>query len=229
MNYIVVVLGIIIILLVFILIRFLSDAATELTASANLNDEISGLKISNNPTSTRYAYGIWVYVNSWDMGANKTLFERTDNIKVYLDPSSPVLKCDMKLNDGTTKTIEITDNFPVQKWVHIIVSVDNQYVDCYIDGKLVRSGRVYIENDSGIVIPNTPPDVNTLMHLGKGSKYDAYVSRFKHWSSAINPETAWSTYLKGNGQTKMKNWMSSYGLDVLIKKDNLEQTKFSLF
>ena len=35
----------------------------------------------------------------------------------------------------------ITDNFPLQKWVCIGLSVDSQFVDGYIDGKLIRSQR----------------------------------------------------------------------------------------
>lgn len=67
------------------------------------------------------------------------------------------------------------------------------------------------------------------MKLGGTTRYDAYVTKFKHWPSSVNPETAWTTYMEGNGQSTFKNWMSSYGLDVLLKKDNVEQTKFSLF
>jgi hypothetical protein len=67
------------------------------------------------------------------------------------------------------------------------------------------------------------------MKLGGTTRYDAYITKFKHWSSSVNPETAWTTYMEGNGQSTFKNWMSSYGLDVLLKKDNVEQTKFSLF
>ncbi len=208
-------------------------SSVELTASANLNDDITPIPIMTNPTSTRYAYGLWIYVNSWDMGSPKTLFDRADNLKMYLDASSPTLKCDIAMSNDTSKTIEITDNFPLQKWVYLIVSVDNQYVDSYIDGKLVKSVRAYIEdNENGIKIPKQPPQGGkdgVKMKVGGSSRFDAYVSRFKHWSSSINPETAWSTYMQGNGQSSFKNWMSTYGLDILVKKDNLEQTKFTLF
>jgi len=230
MNYVVIILGVIVILLIYTLARILMATSVDLTASANLNDDITGFEIKNSPTSTRYAYGLWIYVNSWDTNQDKQIFTRGDNIKLSLAKSAPTLNCDITMSDGSDKTIEITDNFPLQKWTHIIVSVDNQYVDCYIDGKLVRSGRVYKEDaTSGISVPKTPPAVANKMYLAKDSKYDAYVARFKHWSSPINPETAWSTYMQGNGQSTFKNWLSAYGLDILIKKDNVEQTKMTLF
>jgi hypothetical protein len=230
MNYVVIILGVIVILLIYTLIRMLMATSVDLTASANLNDSITGFDIKNSPTSTRYAYGLWIYVNSWNASTPKSIFKRENNIELSLDASSPILNCDITMSDDSTKTIEITDNFPLQKWTHIIVSVDNQYVDCYIDGKLVRSGRVYKEDaTAGISVPKPPPPVANKMYLAKSTKYDAYVARFKHWSSPINPETAWSTYMQGNGQSTFKNWLSAYGLDILIKKDNVEQTKMTLF
>ena len=86
----------------------------ELTASANLNDDITPINIKNSPSSSRYAYGLWIYANSWDMGATKTIFQRNENIKLYLDSSAPILNCDITMSDGNVKTVEITDNFPLQ-------------------------------------------------------------------------------------------------------------------
>lgn len=233
MSVVVIILGVIVIILIYFLIRMVSDSATQLTATANLNDDITPIPIMNSPRGTKYAYGLWMYVNSWDMGSPKTVFTRADNIELYLDPESPVLNCNIIMSNDDVKTVEITDNFPLQKWVHVLVNVDNQYIDCYIDGKLVKSVRAYIEDSTnGIKVPKQPPQGGKdgiKMKLGGSSRYDAYITKFKHWPSAVNPETAWATYMEGNGQSSFKNWMSSYGLDVLLKKDNVEQTKFSLF
>lgn len=233
MSTVIIILAVIVIILIYTLYRFLKADEVELTASANLNDDITSIPIMTNPTSTKYAYGMWIYVNSWQMGAPKTLYSRDNNIKLYLDANSPTLKCDIYMSNDTYKTFEVTDNFAIQKWVHILISADNQYVDCYLDGKLVKSGRAYSEESgTGIQTPKQPPTggkSGTPIKLGGVTRFDAYVSRFKHWSSAINPETAWATYMKGNGQGTFKNWLSAYGLDILVKKDNVEQTKFSLF
>ncbi len=230
MNYVVIILGVIAIILLYLLIRVLSATAVELTASANLNDDITPIDIKNSPTSSRYAYGLWIYANSWDMGSTKTIFQRNENIKLYLDSSAPILNCDITMSDGNVKTVEITDNFPLQKWIWIIVSVDNQYVDCYLDGKLVKSGRAYIEDsDNGMVVPKIPPNDTVQMKLGGTTRWDAYASKFKHWNGPVNPETAHSTYLEGNGQSSFNNFFARYGLDLLIKKDDVEQTKLTIF
>jgi len=228
MNTTAIVLAILVIILIYVLYRFFSLSSTELIGTASLTGINPDIKIANSPTSTRYSYGIWIYVNSWDTSIAKAVYGRDDNIRVYFDKVAPILKCDIHMNSGEEKTIEITDAFPLQKWTHIIVSVDNQYVDTYIDGKLVSSSRVYAETeDSAIDTPKVPND--NPMRLGAGTQYDAYVSKFKHWNVPVNPEIAWSSYMEGNGDSSIKNIVSSYGVDLSILKDNVEQTKFRVF
>ncbi len=237
MNAVALILAIVVIILFYILYRFFMLKSTELTKTASLFDSNPSVPITNNPTSTRYTYGIWIYVNSWDAVIEKTIFDRANNIKLYFSDAAPVLKCDITMNAGTTSTLEITDNFPIQKWVHIVTSVDNQYLDAYLDGKLVKSGRLYTAAVAAVAgvadvaesTPKGPGDVDVKMAIGGGTKFDAYIAKFHHWSSPLDPQTVWSTYKEGNGQSSMGNYISSYGIDLSILKDNVEQSKYSIF
>lgn len=245
MNAVAIILAIIVILLFYILYRFFMIKSTELSSTASLMDQNPSIPIENKPTSTRYSYGIWIYVNSWNSSIQKTIFERTNNIKLYFADTAPVLKCDISMDDGQTlaagasapiTTLEITDNFPIQKWVHIVTSVDNQYLDAYLDGKLIKSGRLYSEavtadtttstTASPESTPKTPAD--EPMVIGGGTTYDAYIAKFNHWSLPLDPQTVWSVYKEGNGQGGMNNYISSYGIDLSILKDNIEQSKYSI-
>lgn len=238
MNAIAIILAIIVILLFYILYRFFMLKSTELTQTASLLDQNPSIPIENKPTSTRYSYGIWIYVNSWNSSIPKTIFERTNNIKLYFADTAPILKCDitMDADNAPTTTLEITDNFPIQKWVHIVTSVDNQYLDAYLDGKLIKSGRLYTEavaadtttntRASPESTPKTPED--QVMTIGGGTNYDAYIAKFNHWSLPLDPQTVWSIYNEGNGQSGMNNYISSYGIDLSILKDNVEQSKYSI-
>tara|TARA_B110000285_G_scaffold41791_1_gene46019 strand:- start:1479 stop:2216 length:738 start_codon:yes stop_codon:yes gene_type:complete len=244
MNGIAIILAIVVILLFYILYRFFMLKSTELSSTASLLDSNPSIPIVNKPTSTRYSYGIWIYVNSWDSSIEKTIFERKNNIKLYFSATAPVLKCDITMNNGSTTasstTLEITDNFPLQKWVHIVTSVDNQYLDAYLDGKLVKSGRLYTESVKAVAAtstvtavtavaestPKTPGDEPIV--IGSGTTYDAYIAKFNHWALPLDPQTVWSTYSEGNGQSGMNNYISSYGIDLSILKDNVEQSKYSL-
>lgn len=230
MNTIAIGLVILVIILLYVLYRFFGLQTTELITTASLNGSNPAIPIKNSPSGTRYAYGIWVYVNSWDTSVSKTIYARDNNIKLYFDTVSPTLKCDIAMNkaDSNPITVEITDSFPLQKWTQIIISVDNQYLDAYIDGKLVKSARAYKEDEKGNDMPKVP-SASAAMSLGGGTMFDAYVSRFKHWTMPINPQIAWSSYMEGNGDSSLKSYVSSYGVDMSILKDNVEQSKFRLF
>jgi hypothetical protein len=223
MNIVAIILAIVVVVLFYILYKYFLVKSTELSKTASLSATNPAIPITNNPSSLRYAYGIWIYVNSWNTGVSKTIFSRTNNIKLYLDSTAPVLKCDIAMNGGSRKTLEITDNFPLQKWAHVVVSVDNQYVDAYLDGKLIKSGRM-VDGQNG---PATPTGKDII--IGGGTTFDAYISKFQHWAEPVDPQTVWSEYMSGNGQGGITSAISSYGINLSIIKDNIEQSKYSIF
>ena len=224
MNNLVLFLGILLIILIYILYMYFTMSSTTLFSTASLFESQTPVEISSKPTSTRYAYGIWIYVNGWDTTKNKVIFDRNENVKLYFDNSSPVLKCDIAMSATAAETVNITDSFPLQKWTHIIVNADNQYFDFYLDGKLVKSVRAHAAES----IPKVPSK-DTKMNLGNtNGGFDAHITRFYHWDQPIDPHTAWKTYMAGNGQSTLTNATSSYGLNLHVLKDNLEYTKFQL-
>ena len=113
-------------------------------------------------------------------------------------------------------------NFPIQKWVYVVLSIDSTIMDMYIDGKLIRSDKFTLKPDVpdklySIVFPT--PTTNTLI----------YLARFERNPVAMDPATAWSKYMAGNGGNYFSSLFSSYGAAFTITKDNLEVNKLSLF
>lgn len=229
MNPLAIILGIVIIILIYVLYKFFrNDTGRVLSKTTNLNtsDEsvvvIKSDSISSG-TSSIYAYGLWLYVNTWSTG-EKTIIRRENantnsinDIRLYLDSTTPTLKCNFNTSSSSSpETVIITNNFPIQKWVYIIVSVDNRIVDTYLDGKLITSQQLI----------GTPTVTEGGIYMGN---FDAYLANFQNWKSAIDPQTAWKNYMSGNGGTAINNMFKSYGLDFSLKKDNVEQYKFSVF
>ena len=231
MSPVAIILGIVIILLIYVLYKFFrNDTGAILTKTSNLNTTnettvaIKRGSISSGQ-SPIYSYGLWLYVNTWSTNA-KTIFRRQnkdssgkDDIRLYLDATTPTLKCDFYTNYSTNtplETVNITTNFPIQKWVHIIVSVDNKIVDTYLDGKLITSQQ----------LNGTPYVSEGDIYLGK---FDAYMANFQNWNSAMDPQTAWKTYMSGNGGNAISKMFKSYGIDFSLKKDNVEQYKLNVF
>jgi hypothetical protein len=212
MNYSMVIIGVLIVVIIYLVYIYLFDTSNELKDFVKIDHPVN--VDVNSPTSTRYAYGTWVYVGNWTNSAAKTIYSHgSDDAmtggKLYLATLTPTLK--YKSQSGSDVTI--TDNFPVQKWVHILVSIDNTIADFYLDGKLVRSSEIGQDSPTGTSV--------TI-----GSIPNATVAKFTRWTTPINPQAAYDIYMKGNGQTGM---LPAYGIDISVFKDNIEQSKFKLF
>jgi len=218
-------------------------------SSADFTTALPSITGSSLPAATNlsYAYGIWLYVQNWDPSVQKTIFYRQNNIKLYLDQASPTLKCDIAMADPvkSVKTITVTNSFPLQKWVCIIISVDNQFVDCYLDGKLVLSQQAVLPTKSAdgkstiFYSPTQPLDATTQpLYLGNsgnpiggtftagtstsvGSGWSANALLFTRWTTPVDPQTAWDWYMKGNGKSKIGSLFGAYGINYSVLKDNI--------
>jgi hypothetical protein len=238
MNYAVIGIIILLVVIIYMLYSYFYAQRTILIASANLNTVNPAITNLSQPQNARYAYGVWVYVNNLGTNGN-VIFSRANNLVLYLDKSSPTLYCDITPANpsdtsyaGSSKYTVVTNNFPVQKWCFIIVNVDGQFVDYYINGKLIKS-------EKKLYTLAAPPDINTPIHIGNAGSpqpkqygtatangaFDATIANFTQWSTPIDPQTAWSAYLAGNGQ----NSYTQYNADLSILKNQSAQTTIKLF
>jgi hypothetical protein len=222
MNAGAIILGIIIIIFCYILYLFITKQDSYILT--NVTDITSAFTPSNSsqyvPTANTFAYGIWIYLGTWDNTSNKNIItmksdSKGNNLIVYLDQNDPILYVSFGSNTNNNP-ITIMNNFPIQKWVHIIVSVDNQYLDIYVDGKLIKS----IQVNSVIMKQDT-----TGLNISSGNINNAFITYFNVWTNtAVDPGTAWKYYLKGNG---MSNY--AYGADLQILQNNTVQSTYRLF
>ncbi|MGA1049645.1 MAG: hypothetical protein ACO3UU_16700, partial [Minisyncoccia bacterium] len=85
MDTIAIVLIVVILVLIYVLYAYFTDSATELIQTANLSTAIPPITNIASPTNTRYGHSVWLYVNTWDNNANKTILSRDKHFKLYLD------------------------------------------------------------------------------------------------------------------------------------------------
>lgn len=213
-----IILAVIVIVLIYILYVYFVSKSSTLSQSASLKGTNASITSIPSGSSTRYAYSIWVYVNTWDTTSNKVIFARNNNIQLYLAKVQPTLYCDIKLSNGETQQITVTENFPLQAWTNVIVSADNNIVDCYIDGKLVNSVQLSAYPQS----PGTPQDDPVIL----GSGWDAYIAGFKNWSGPIGPQEAWDTYMAGSGSA-VSNFLNAYSINISIDKNNVQESSYT--
>ena len=157
--------------------------------------------------------------------ATATIPANSPQIALYLDKTTPTLKCFIHNAHATTASstdpITITSNFPIQSWVYVTISVQGQYVDLYLQGKLVKSIQL-----AGVA--NVPsPDATVQLGTGTAGP-DINVAGFTYYPNALTPQQVWSNYLAGNGQNTL-GALSTYGVNVGLTSNGVAQNTFKLF
>lgn len=250
MDYTIIILGVVVVILLYILYKYLLSPATSLASQAYLNNGTpASLTMPASSTALNYSYNVWVCVNSWNSNNLKTIFYRygspavrtdplnnkssvtsefngtsTDpQIILYLDSTTPTLYCYIG-QTGTSNCqvippIPLTTNFPLQKWVYVSVSVQGQYVDLYLQGKLVKSIQLSC-------MASSPGDSTVPTYLG--ARVDANVAGFQYYPNALTPQQVWSNYMAGNGQSSLSS-LNSYGINVDITSNGTTQNTYTLF
>jgi hypothetical protein len=227
MDLSLVILGIV---LIFVLYYFLNRSGTAvLSNKLDLSTPQTAIPIDKipDPSSRKYSYEMWMYVFNFQ-GTSQYIISRGSvadatkkNIGIRLDGSSPKLMLDYTATATGTpsaqKSVSITDNFPLQTWAHLIVSVDDKYIDVYINGKLIKSIQ-----DANIDTPSP----TAIIEYGITNCYLAKLSRT---SMATDPQTAWNNYTAGNGENPMAKYLSSFGLSMTLQKNNQDYSKVTLF
>ena len=228
MDYLVIsVLIIIVLILIYVLYSYFMSSTTTFATMLYLlkaNAPITSSSIQN-PNTVNYSYATWIYVNTWGNG-DKTLFSVVDSasqrplLDLKLGSTTLTMSADISVS-GRMHNILITNNFPVQKWVYVIISLDGSVADFYLDGKLVVS--TVLKNFMGQIMNS---DVVNLPQINFGNGYDIYLSKFQRWTYATDPQTAWNSYYAGNGQSSA---FASYGANLAISKNNIVQREVKLF
>lgn len=216
MDFIVIILGIIVLVLVYYLYVKYVSASSSLVEKVDLKQgskTIDEIDIAN-PGASNYSYSTWVYVNTWNNISKKSIIKRGTGFDLYLDQTTPTLKVDITTGTNTTETVTVTNNFPIQRWVYVCISMDSGVVDAYLDGKLVTSKK----------LTGVPVAPSGAIVLGGGSP-DIQLARVRRDATPMDPTTAWNNYMQGNGISGS----SKYAVKLSVLKDNVEQKSFGLF
>lgn len=229
MNLTAIVLFVIILVALYILFRyFYTRTLVEDVVSLNIAAGAKPYEIVSTsldtPASVRYYYSFWVNIETNVPADTKNIiFRRGKDFILYLKGRSLVLAKTSTAGDSIftngvytesgKDVLTIVENMPFQKWTHVVVSVDNQNVDSYIDGKLAQSkGR------SGMVITDTTPSVliGNIHTVGK-------ITRFDRVAGMVSPQEVMAIYMRGSGQSGIAN---QYSADVALTYNNVVQNKW---
>ena len=96
------------------------------------------------PTASVYYYDLWLFVNS-PPSSYSTIFSH-GSFNLGLEGNT------LKAKKDTTDIMQVTDSFPMQKWVFVTIVVNENIMEAYLNGKLVKTTQM--------------TDANKPVHLG---------------------------------------------------------------
>jgi hypothetical protein len=149
-------------------------------------------------------------------------------LSVDIPDTTPTLNVSIATgsNDPCTpdskNTHSITNNLGIQRWVYVIVSVNANIIDCYIDGKLVISFQT-----NGIPTPSIAcTQKSNVWGINFGTNSDIYISEFTRTTTATDPATALYGYSRKPAGSKNS---STYSANLQLNQNNKVLTNLKLF
>jgi hypothetical protein len=184
---------------------------------------------TNLPSSFKAntAISVWFYIKKWVSDAKVIEFQgaaapSATNIIFLVKFKSNTNTIQIFPTSGTPgqNECEIAD-FPLQKWVNLIVSFNGSAMDVYVDGKLVKSCVV----NNGSKLSETQK-----ITLGDSTKIVediGFITNVKLKASPIAPQEAWDIYSQGFGGSPWSDLLNKYKVKLSFIVDNQEQTSVS--
>jgi hypothetical protein len=221
MNPVVIILGILVIVLLYFLYLYYFKTVT-LVQLVDLKTQYPKIpfKDLDNPSSTNFALGVWIYINNWDNSKWKVLYQ-SNFINVVIGDTKPILYAVFRGINNGDQWITALNNVPIQKWTYLLLNVNNnKFVDVYINGKLMNSIVLNIpQNNNSVYGFNKDSNIQ----IGDNTPNDIFLAKFERWSDSISPQTAWKKYLEGSGVS------NSYNAQLSIVQNGNVQAQYSIF
>lgn len=186
----------------------------------------------------KFTLSMWMYISSWmyNRSSNKDIFRKGD-FRIYLDRNqndliieAPIFPVKSQLSSSSSNTYMTSDylrfkNFPLQKWVNVVVIVDSRTVDLWINGKLYQSlnlpNIVYFNNADDVFIvadglpqyreeitdkTTNPPTKRTILDKAatKGG-FDGYISGITYYKYPLQRDEIVAIFESGPYPTNFVN------------------------
>jgi hypothetical protein len=215
---------IVILLLLYVIFKALTTNYTTLGTMQKwaTSTIITGSNLPNS-FKANTAVSIWFYIKKWVSGTKVVEFQNAS--------SAAIFKVQFKANTNTIQIfprsgVSVTGEdcdiaeFPLQKWVNLIISFNGSAMDVYVDGKLVKSCVV----NNGSKLSETQKII-----LGDSSKTEdvGFITNVKLKASPIAPQEAWDIYSQGFGGSPWSDLLNKYKVKLSFIVDNQEQTSIS--
>lgn len=222
----------IVLLIIFLVWVFRKDKEISGYRAAD-GDEYPADSPLETGDGSNLAFSIWIYVSEWNNN-NKNVYSignesQGDQLFVKLGTTTPELTVSTKTGGGAGPFQDITiNNFPLQTWVCVAISIYNSSMDIYVNGKLVKTqvsvSSSYL-NLEGLSASDT---VVPIVLFEDNAGFIGYINKFKYWNKALTPQDAWNVYKSGPGGTIFGNLISGRSVNINLMSGNDVTSSFTI-
>jgi hypothetical protein len=232
MSALSIIIGIIIIFLIYMLLKYLfTDPYTlQNIQSAQTTSIISASSLATNGTdvpSNNFAYSVWFYINDWNyrygepkvifgrMGSNSTQSNSSISGVSGLDPCPAVVlgavENNVSISLGCYPGADQQPTTPGGNTVVHTCTVTNVPIQKWVNLTISVYGRtldVYI--DGKLVRTCLLPGIasinnNSNIYVTPSGGFNGWTSKLQYFPNSINPQEAWNIYTRG-----YSDWLSSF-------------------
>jgi hypothetical protein len=216
-------------IIVYYIVNGYLEGASRIQYKSDLNESQEPAVV---PSSSEYSYTMWINIASLLDGENM-IISREGELKLS------ILNGNLMLTRNDV-TYEIMNNFPMQNWVHVTITVENSedtkrsFINAYIDGKMVKSyqGKLTQHYLSRIGYSNSPFSVrfpsftlqptSSVIDIGE---FDAKLVGLKRWTYPLTPAAVANEYNAVNLQKVIGN----YNVDISVLENEKLAKRFTVF
>lgn len=230
--------GVVIVLIIyFVYVMFIKETTDKTLVKEHKAMQPLKIEADKIPpvSSSDYTISVWIYVDQWNYnyGKEKHILGRyiEKDGKKY---GAPSITLDAYTNDVKVKVAYPNESsqysdepactvkgIPLQKWVCIIMTVNNRTLDVYLDGKLTRTCMI-----KGV--PLAPEGDGSLFvgSIGNEGGFWGHITDLRIFTRAINPTQAYNLYKKGNSMSGLGSMANRYKFKFSLMDNNKETSKF---
>jgi hypothetical protein len=177
------------------------------------------MKLSQPHKGLSFSTSMWIYVKNWNYRfmQEKTIFNK-GGFKLLLGNRMNDLYLEMPVLNSHTPEKILKKDIPLQKWVHIVVSLENRHLDLWLNGKLYNAR--HLKN-----LPKIFENKEALFCDNGG--FAGYISRVYHYENPLTKGQIISLFRSGpinyNPIIKIKDYFKklsgSVKFDIKIDAD----------
>ena len=186
-----------------------ADAKNRFTASS------SEMKLSQENKGLSFSTSLWIYIKDWNYRfmQEKTIFNK-GGFKLLLGNRMNDLYLEMPILNSHVPEKILRKNIPLQKWIHVVVTLENRHLDIWLNGKLYNSRHLknlpkIFENKEAVFCDN--------------GGYSGYISRVYHYEMPLSKSEIIKLFKSGpinhNPLIKIKDYFKKLSGSIKIDVD----------